>query len=348
MKIVVLAGGLSTERNVSFSSGSKICKALRDAGHQAVLMDMFLGMEEFSVPADQIFSLQTELKERTISNTAPDLDAVRASRKDQSKSVFGPGVLEVCGTADLVFIALHGACGEDGRIQATFDLMGIPYTGSGYLGSAIAMDKIYTKRLVQGEGVRTPSFRTAEVTQENWAQLAAEAVLPCVIKIPNGGSSIGVTICHDRKLAERTLEEAGKSSDTVLIEQYIKGRELSCGVLNQDSLPPIEIISKNESYDYECKYQPGGAVEICPAQITQKEEAEIRDFAKRVHTLLGLTTYSRSDFMLDEEGKAWFLEVNTLPGMTPTSLIPQEAGAVGIDYQTLCETIVSSALQERG
>jgi len=348
MKIVVLAGGLSTERNVSFSSGSKVCKALRESGHQAVLVDMFLGLEGYSGSLEQIFEEQPELGENTISALAPDLEAVRASRRDQSKSLFGPGVLDVCGKADLVFIALHGACGEDGRVQAAFDLLGIAYTGSGYLGSAVAMDKIFTKRMVQTEGVRTPAWCSAKVTSDNWKTLAADAVLPCVIKVPNGGSSIGVVICHDREGAEQVLREASRSGGMVLIEQYIKGREFSCSVLDQDSLPPIEIIPKNSSYDYECKYQPGGAIEVCPAQVGEREEREMRDFAKRVHNLLGLSAYSRSDFLLDDEGKVWFLEVNTLPGMTPTSLIPQEAAAVGISYQTLCETVVAIALRERG
>lgn len=347
MKIVVLAGGLSTERNVSLSSGSKVCRTLRNLGYQAILVDMFMGLEDYTGAVEQQFELQPELPEGGVSSEAPDLAAVRTLRADKSNCMFGSRVLEVCGAADLVFIALHGACGEDGRVQATFDLLGIPYTGSGYLGSAIAMDKIYTKRLVQGEGVRTPVWYSVTVTPANQAEIAANAKLPCVVKVPNGGSSIGVSICHDRKAVEQALVEPAQSCGTVLIEQYIKGREFSCGVLNQNSLPPIEIIPKNAAFDYECKYQPGGSIEVCPANIGSKEETEMRDFAKRVHTLLGLSAYSRSDFLLDEEGTVWFLEVNTLPGMTATSLLPQEAAAEGIDYANLCEIIVSIAKGER-
>ena len=175
MKIVVLCGGLSTERNVSLSSGTKICAALRAKGHQAVLVDVFLGLEDCEGGLSALFERLPELKPARVSNQAPDLEAVRASRRDQSPSLFGPGVLELCRMADLVFIALHGECGEDGRIQAAFDLLGIPYTGSGYRGSAVAMDKGMTKVMMAAHGIPTPTWEMVTYDEADIPELARYA-----------------------------------------------------------------------------------------------------------------------------------------------------------------------------
>lgn len=346
MNVIVLAGGLSTERNVSLSSGAKVCQALQALGHKASLVDLFLGLEDYGRPYDQIFDAPPALPPTNIGAQAPDLDAVKSSRKDKSRKVFGPGVLEVCALADVVFLGLHGNCGEDGRVQAAFDLLGIPYTGSGYLGSAIAMDKDFTKRLARAEGVLTPDWQYVEVIAERTEKLAVDLPLPCVVKVPAGGSSIGVTVCHDRETLKQALS-AGLGQ-RLLVEEYIKGREFSCGVLDGKALPPIEIIPKEGFYDYQNKYQPGATTEVCPADITFAATHIMQDAALRVHQLLGLSAYSRSDFLMTEAGDIYFLEVNTLPGMTPTSLIPQEAQAVGISYQQLCQRLLELALRERG
>ena len=187
MRIVVLAGGLSMERNVSLSSGNKICRALRARGHQAILVDMFLGLESYTGRLADVFDAPDGLcGDFSVAREEPDLDAVRASRRDKSASMFGKDVLTVCAMADIVFIALHGTCGEDGRVQAAFDLLGIPYTGAGYLSSAIAMDKDLTKRLVS-EYVITPQWRTVRYTEGDIARLVSETKLPCVGKpVANG------------------------------------------------------------------------------------------------------------------------------------------------------------------
>ena len=203
MKIVVLAGGLSPERNVSLSSGAMVCEALRARGHQAALVDLFFGLEGRS-PAEDPYEAPVPQELKKVSPQAPDLDQVRRSRKDQSPSSIGPGVLELCAGADVVFLALHGACGEDGRVQAALDLLGVPYTGSGCLGSAIAMDKDMTKRLVAGL-VTTPRWETVTVTEENLKELAEKTPLPAVVKPIANGSSIGVTIAHDRETLRRGL-----------------------------------------------------------------------------------------------------------------------------------------------
>ncbi len=346
MKIVVLCGGLSMERNVSISSGTLICKALRELGHRAVLVDMFYGLEGIDTPLDALFDDLPPVEAKPVAGE-PDLEQVKASRQWKSSSMVGKGVFELCALADVVFLGLHGACGEDGRIQAALELMGIPYTGSGYLGSALAMDKDLTKQLASLAGVRTPKWRIASYSREPIEQMAASAQLPCVVKPVDSGSSIGVAIAHTHEELILALEK-NRPLGRVILEQYVKGREIQVGVLGGRALPSIEIIPKHGFYDYENKYVAGAAVEICPAPIDPKTEEILRETALKIHLLLGLKTYSRADFILDEAGEAYFLEINTLPGMTPTSLMPQEAAAVGIDYKALCQMIVDDAVGGAG
>ena len=347
MRIVVLAGGLSMERNVSLSSGSRICRALRERGHQAVLVDMFLGLEGYAGAPESVFDAPDGLcGDFSVAREEPDLDAVRASRADKSVSMFGPNVLAVCALADVVFIALHGICGEDGRVQAAFDLLGIPYTGSGYLGSAIAMDKDLTKRLV-APYVTTAKWRSVKYTAEEINGIAAETELPCVVKPNANGSSIGVTIAHTREEVAAALNECLHFGAEVVIEQYIKGRELQVGILDGHALPAIEIIPKTGFYDYANKYQAGAAEEVCPAHIPAAWEEALARATETVFRVLELTVYSRADFIVTEDGTPYFLEINTLPGMTPTSLVPQEAAAAGVSYGELCERIVTGSLRAR-
>jgi len=346
MKIVVLAGGLSPERNVSLSSGSMVCQALRDRGHQVALADLFFGLEDFEAAVEELYNAPIPESFQKISRQAPDLRQVRASRKDQGPSLIGPRVLELCATADVVYLALHGACGEDGRIQATLDLLGIPYTGSDCLSSAIAMDKDMTKRMVAGQ-VITPKWDTVTVTEENLEELTRSTQLPAVVKPIASGSSVGVFIVRTREELAHALKESMGLGGRTVIEQYIQGRELSVAVLDGKALPSIEIIPKAGFYDYENKYQPGATIEVCPAQIPVEWERAVGEAALKVFDIIGLSVYSRADFIVTEDGTPYFLEINTLPGMTPTSLVPQEAAVVGIDYGTLCETIIQKSLEAR-
>lgn len=346
MKIVVLAGGLSPERNVSLSSGAMVCEALRARGHQTALVDLFFGTEDIDGPAQSLYDAPVPQSYKQVDRQAPDLDQVRASRKDRSPSAIGPGVLELCASADVVYLALHGACGEDGRIQATLDLMGVPYTGSGCLASAIAMDKDLTKRLVAGQ-VITPGWQPVTVTRENLEELTQETQLPVVVKPVDSGSSIGVFIARRRGELRNALEQSIRLGGRTVLEQYIQGREIQVAVLEDRVLPSIEIIPKEGFYDYENKYQPGAALEVCPAQIPPEWEKRVGEAALAVFHTVGLSVYARADFIVTEDGTPYFLEINTLPGMTPTSLVPQEAAAVGIDYGTLCQTIVEASLRAR-
>ena len=346
MKIVVLAGGLSPERNVSLSSGSMVCQALRDRGHQVALVDLFFGLEDHKGEPEELFNAPIPDSFKKVSRQAPDLEQVRASRKWKNTSAIGPGVLDLCKKADVVYLGLHGACGEDGRIQAALDLLGVPYTGSGYLSSAIAMDKDLTKRLV-ADKVVTPRWMRVDLTEEQLDGLVEEVSLPAVIKPVDSGSSIGVFIANDKAELRHALEESVKLGGRVVIEQYIKGREIQVAVLNGKALPSIEITPKEGFYDYENKYQPGAALEVCPAPIPAEWEERIGKATVAVFETVGLSVYARADFIVTEDGTPYFLEINTLPGMTPTSLVPQEAAAVGMDYGTLCETIIRSSLELR-
>ncbi len=343
MKILVLAGGLSPERNVSLSTGALVCEALRRRGHRAAMVDLFLGTE---AEPEKLFDAPVPEEYKRVSREAPDLDLLRAGRKDGRPSAVGPRVLELCGQADLVFLALHGTCGEDGRIQATLDLLGVPYTGSGCLGSAIAMDKDLTKRLVS-HLVTTPRWEVVNVTRENRAELLERTRLPVVVKPVDSGSSIGVYIAETREELDAALaRHAGLAGRTVL-EQYIRGREIQVAVLDGKALPSIEIIPREGFYDYANKYQPGAAVEVCPAEIPEEWERRLREDTEKVFCALGLSVYSRADFIVAGDGTPYFLEINTLPGMTPTSLVPQEAAAAGISYDELCERIVTRSLELR-
>lgn len=346
MKIVVLAGGLSPERNVSLSTGTMVTEALRGLGHQAAMVDMFFGLEDYDGALADYFDAPISEDAKKISSAAPDLEQVRASRRDQSPSMFGPKVLELCGMADAVFLALHGTCGEDGRVQAAFDLLGIPYTGAGCLSSAIAMDKDLTKRLVAGV-VTTPAWNTVEYTADDIDGLVESAQLPLVVKPVASGSSIGVSIAHTRQELHGALMEGLRFGGQCVLEQYVAGREIQVAILAGQALPSIEIIPKEGFYDYENKYQPGAAEEVCPAPIPPAWEQRVGQAALTVYHALGLSVYSRADFIVDQEGTPWFLEINTLPGMTPTSLVPQEAAAVGIDYASLCQRIIEESLRVR-
>ncbi len=345
MKILVLAGGLSPERNVSLSSGAMVCEALRKRGHQVALMDLFFGLDG-AVSGRGLYVAPVPDSFKKVSREAPDLEEVRARRGDDNPSVIGPGVFEMCADADIVYLALHGACGEDGRIQAALDLLGVPYTGSGCLGSAIAMDKDLTKRLV-ADKVKTPQWETVTVTEENLEDLMERVKFPVVVKPIASGSSIGGHIVKKKDQLRLALEESVRLGGRTVLEQYIQGREIQVAILGDKALPSIEIIPKEGFYDYANKYQPGAASEVCPARIPDTLEKALGDAALTVFKTIGLSVYARADFIVTQDGTPYFLEINTLPGMTPTSLVPQEAAAVGINYGNLCDTIIQKSLEAR-
>ncbi len=338
MKIVVLAGGISSERDVSLSSGGMIYRALRKNGHQAILLDVYLGYEE---ETEGIFGRDTDWADTVmaVGEECPDLEAVKALRGDGGKGFFGPHVLEICQEADCVFLALHGANGEDGRIQACFDLLGIPYTGADFTGSCLAIDKGITKDLFRAHGVPTPRG----IRMKRGERETEEIPYPRIVKTSCGGSSIGVCIANDTSEYERAKEEAFRYGGEVIVEQYIKGREFSVGVMDGKALPVIEMAPKEGFYDYRNKYQAGTTVETCPAQIPEEKSRRMQEIAEQVFAILRLKSYARMDYIMSGDGEIYCLEANTLPGMTPTSLLPQEAAAAGMDFGQLCEEIVRMA-----
>ncbi len=442
MDIIVLAGGLSTERDVSFKTGSMVASALKENGHRVILLDVFMGYSDKEENLDGIFDRADEISVKVddIPEVAPDLAAVKASRKDQSPCFFGPNVIRMCQMADIVFMALHGENGENGKLQAAFDLLGVKYTGSDYLSSAIAMNKGMAKQLFASAGIPAPrgiamkkENREDDVTKlpltlppcffgpnvirmcqmadivfmalhgengENGKlqaafdllgvkytgsdylssaiamnkgmakQLFASAgipaprgiamkkenreddvtklplTLPCVVKPCCGGSSIGVTIVRDAAEFKKALDEAFHWEDELVIEEYVKGREFSVGVIEGKALPVIEIAPIQGFYDYKNKYKAGSAVETCPADLPEEVSAQMRKYAEQVAEVIGLDTYSRSDFLLDENNHMYCLEANTLPGMTPTSLLPQEAAVIGINFNELCEKLIAISMKK--
>ncbi len=340
MKIVVLAGGISTERDVSLISGTMIYRALKEKGHQAILLDVFLGYEG---ETEDIFERDEDWTKEIvgIKEENPDIEKIKALRPDGDKMFFGPNVISICQRADVVFMALHGENGENGKIQACFDLMGIRYTGTDYVSSALCMDKGLSKELFELHGVPTPKGISLKKGQED----KREVPFPCVVKACCGGSSVGVCIASNEIEYEKAKEEAFRYDDEVIIEQYIKGREFSIGVIEGRALPIIEIAPINGFYDYKNKYQAGSTIETCPANLSEEKTKEMQGYAETAFKVLRLKNYARMDFMMNEKGEMYCLEANTLPGMTPTSLLPQEAQAEGTSYGDLCEEIIRISLE---
>ncbi len=338
MKILVLAGGLSPEREVSLNSGSLIATALMKNGHRVLLLDVYLGIRKLPDDPETLFLSDCAHRYR-ISEQAPDLEALRASSHN-GNALIGPNVLRLCGLADKVFLALHGSMGENGQLQATLDTHGISYTGSGYVGSLLAMDKDLSKRLFRLSGVPTADWVYFDVRDGLPDDFFEKVGLPCVVKPCDCGSSVGVSIVETEEELCRALKEAARWGRHVLIEKKIVGRELTVGILAGKTLPAVEIIPNDGFYDYKNKYQ-GTTREICPAELDQAVADEAARLALLAFDTLRLKGYARADFLLDEANRLWCLEVNTLPGMTPTSLLPLSAAAAGISYGQLCETILS-------
>lgn len=345
MKILVLAGGYSTEREVSLTSGSLIANALMGAGHRVALVDTYLGVDVegnvealFRTDADYRYSVSTEV---------PDLAALKA-QSGNGEALIGRGVEQLCRAADVVFNAMHGGMGEDGTLQAFLDCLGIRYTGTGSLGAALTIDKDITKRLLDGVGIDTPRGIVVRPACEADAKerVLTEVGLPCVVKPACSGSSVGVSIVEDEAELERALSYGACYEDRLIVERRIVGRELTVGILGGRALPPVEIIPHSGFYDYHNKYQGGCATELCPAPLSEAQTAYLQEITLRGFEALHLDAYARFDYIMDEQGRAWCLEANSLPGMTPTSLLPQMAAAVGMDYTALCEHIVRLSLEK--
>jgi D-alanine-D-alanine ligase len=341
MRIVVLAGGLSPERDVSLSSGSLIANALIDNGHDVILIDLYHGIHS---DYNQLLFLNKNSEKRyhyKVTLVEPNLEKLK-KESAYGENLIGKNVIAICKSVDIVFVSLHGSIGENGQLQAVFDSFGIRYTGTGYIGSLLAMDKDISKKLMITNQIKTANWKLYNIQDPNMCDFS-DVIYPCVVKPCSCGSSVGVTIVENPTELQRAINCAKVHENMILIEDKIVGREFSVGILNDSALPVIEIIPKVGFYDYKNKYQSGMAEEVCPANISNIITQQIQSVALSVHRALRLGFYSRIDFILDDKNELYCLEANTLPGMTPTSLLPQEARAAGISYNELCEQIAMSA-----
>jgi D-alanine-D-alanine ligase len=301
MKVAVVMGGPSAEREVSIQSGTGVMRALAALGHDGRSLDF-----------DGRF-----------------IEALRAIEPD------------------VVFNALHGRGGEDGTVQGILEWLGVPYTGSGIAPCAIAMDKHLTKKLLAAEGLPTPAWDTFDLTGGTLPLLPGSLNLPLVVKPRASGSSAGVVLVRTHEAWTQAMIEASSRTPEVLAEEYVPGREFSCGVLGEEALPVVEIIASDEFYSYDAKYKPGGSRHLIPAPIDDDLTRRLQTLALSVHRLVGLRDYSRTDFIVTKEGRPTILEVNALPGMTPQSLLPDEAQHAGISYDALVERLLQYALARR-
>ncbi|MGD9898056.1 MAG: D-alanine--D-alanine ligase [Calditrichaceae bacterium] len=332
MKIVVLMGGDSTERDVSLVSGDHIAQALSENGHTVIKVD----------PAGDKESQENLNKEHHHFITLDHPDDFTSSL-NKGDLLFRNMMLIRRLKPDLVFNALHGGKGENGIIQSMLDSAEIKYTGSGRIASMIAMDKDLTKTLLRTAKLPTPRSHTLERPEASRKRIK-KLEYPQVVKPNDQGSTIGLGIVNNYEELENAIDEAFKYSSKVIIEEYVPGREITVGVVKSRILPVIEIAPKHGLYDYECKYSNGMSEYIVPAELSDEQTRNLQNIAFKAHILLGCKGYSRVDFRLTPDGEPYILEVNTLPGMTGTSLLPKAAKAVGINFNSLVEMIIEEAI----
>jgi D-alanine-D-alanine ligase len=337
MKVAVLMGGISGEREVSLASGIQVVRALREAGHEVFGVDTSHGV--LTEEAEGTL-LSAEIREPLPAALSQDLLATG------NLSVLAQNFR--IAEADIVFLALHGGGGEDGTVQTLLELAGIPFVGSDRVGCTLAMDKDLSKRLFRDAGVPTPPWITIQGEEEGHRRL--EEVmdrfgLPLIVKPVSGGSTLGLSLAHDGRELASALEVALAHEDRVLFETYVAGREVTVGILGGQALPVGEIIPDHELFDYACKYRPGMAKEIFPAELEEDVARSTRDAALVAHRALRLRDFSRIDFILGEDGTPWCLEANALPGLTGNSLLPKAAQAAGISFPELCHRVAEMGLR---
>lgn len=331
MRIAVLFGGTSEERDVSVASGAQVVRALASLGHDVVAVDTARGV----LPAHE----HDRLLSAGVAPAEPAAETLAQLRSGTSSMVARAADLR---DVDVVFVALHGGSGEDGTLQALLDLAGIPYTGSGHMGSAFAMDKDVSKRLFRASDVPTPDWLMAPIAAD---VITATLGLPVVVKPNKQGSTVGLTVVQEGRDLDSAIAVAAQYDDEVMVERFVAGRELTVGILEDRPLAVGEITPRLSAvFDYASKYQPGGADEVFPANLPVETTRLVQSLGLQAHRALKAGPYSRVDFRLDADGQPWCLEVNTVPGMTATSLLPQSSAAVGIAFPELCDRICRASV----
>ena len=337
MRVLVLMGGVSLERDVSLASGAAVAAALKKLGHDVIALDTAQG--------SKLLQNETHLIPDDIKTTPPDLAELARYDREQSMKIAN---LEDLQSVDVIFLAFHGGAGEDGKIQALLELANRKYTGSGVLASALAMNKEISKKLFQRESIPTPEWIL--IKKKAYSDMVLQSLMerfppPSIVKPNDQGSTVGLTLVEEERDYQAAIEAAFDVSDEVLVEEYISGRELTVAVLGEEALPVVEILPKNKLYDYECKYTAGMCEYVCPAKIAHEKSVEIQNLGLRAFRVLNCRGYARVDFRMDNQGNLFCLEVNTLPGMTKTSLVPKAAKAAGISFDQLIGKIVKLAVE---
>ena len=344
MNIVVLTGGTSAERNVALASGKEIAKALRESGHAVKVVDPVFGSDQ---PAEgEIFSGHA-----TIGQEFPTVDELNSF---SNKKVIECVNSQLFDKIDIVFLGLHGKSGEDGKIQSLLELRGVKYTGSGVTSSAMAMDKDISKIMFEHYGIPTPKWFMLEKEQTDASRIDNQIKkiigYPAVIKPNDEGSTVGLSIVQpdieDVQLGD-AVSHAFNYSGRIMVEEFIEGRELTVAILGDDALPIVEIKPKDGFYDYEHKYTKGMTEYFCPAEIDNSLCKELQEKSMIVHKALNCKAYSRVDFRLNSKGEYYCLEINTLPGMTATSLVPKSAKAKGLSFEDLIEMLAVKSFERR-
>lgn len=345
MNIVLIAGGFSSEREISLSSGRGILNALRENGHNVKVIDPVYGNE--NIPEEKIFS-------DIIKDKYPSKRKIRKLFIEAQRNFLGCINSSVFDNIDIVFIGLHGKFGEDGMIQALLEFRGLKYTGSNVFASALTMDKDSTKILFKHCGIGTPDWLS--ITKKEYRRnsglediILKKTGFPCVVKPNDEGSTVGLTILKQRdsvKKLKQAVKHAFDYSGKIIVEKYIKGRELTVPVVGDEAYPVIEIKPRDGFYDFSHKYKKGKTDYICPAEIDRKTERMIKEIALKAYFRTGCSVYSRVDFILGNDRKLYCLEINTLPGMTPTSLVPKSAKVLNISYNELTEKILRLSMKK--
>jgi len=336
MRVTVLTGGATSERAVAFASASQIVAALRSRKHQVHVVDLAGGLLDERV--------ERELLGGAVGATPPSVEALAERQRHMLSEELAE--LEPVPNADVLFLAVHGGALEGGTLQAVLEVLGVPYTGSGPLASALAMDKDLSKRLFRAAGVPVPAWFMAPPTVGP-EDVSTALGWPVIVKPSKQGSSVGLTLVKKAQDLGEAVKLASRYDDEVMAEQFIPGIELTVGVLGEVPLPVGQIVPRHELFDYETKYTPGMSDETFPARIDTVLARQLQEYALMAHRALKLSGYSRIDFRVSPEGDIFCLEANSLPGMTRTSLFPQAAQAAGIPFPELCERIASLARNNR-